>query len=204
MVNEKMTGITGTGLSVETALPRERSELMIRLFTAIALPVTVCNRIAELQSGLPGARWVPIEQMHVTLRFIGEVHENVAGDIDEQLSALRARRFRIALEGLGAFGAPDPHVLWAGVRRSEALSHLAQKIETILARLRVQAVTRRFTPQVTIARLKNAPQDKVVAFIQRHNLFSTEEFEIAEFGLYASLRGGEGPHYELERSYSLG
>lgn len=176
---------------------------MIRLFTALSLPVTVRNRLSDLQGGVPGARWIDPEEMHITLRFIGEVDENIAHDIDDTLSALRAPAFRLSLAGLGEFGGRQPHALWAAVTRNDALVHLVQKIETALRRLGLEAEARKYTPHVTLARLKNASPERIAAFIAHHNLFSTEDFEINSFTLFSSHLAGGGSHYVPERIYPL-
>ncbi|NWH09577.1 MAG: RNA 2',3'-cyclic phosphodiesterase [Alphaproteobacteria bacterium] len=176
---------------------------MIRLFTALSLPVTVRNRLGDLEGGIPGARWVDPEEMHITLRFIGEVDENIGHDIDDALSAIRAPAFRLSLSELREFGGKQPHALFAAVPRNEALFHLVQKVETALRRLGLAADARKYTPHVTLARLKNAPYEKIAAFIAHHNLFSTEDFEINTFTLFSSHPGPGGSHYVPERIYPL-
>ena len=95
---------------------------MIRLFVAIDLPQPVCDRLAGMGGGVPNARWVPPENMHLTLRFVGEVENGLAQDIDTALTKLHAPGFDIELDGIGFFGkASAARVLWAGVRRSEPL-----------------------------------------------------------------------------------
>src|SRR5262249_58011503 len=97
---------------------RQRCELkrdMIRLFTAIELPESVRLQLSLLQGGMPGARWVSSENMHLTLRFIGEVSEAVARDIDDMLADIREPSFSLALRGVGEFGRNEGRALWAGV-----------------------------------------------------------------------------------------
>src|SRR3546814_639172 len=101
---------------------------MIRLFTALSLPDAVRSRLAMLQSGVPGARWIRPENLHVTLRFIGEVDQHVAADLDAELARTVAPGFDLSLDGVGHFGpARKPTSLWAGIGRSEALQFLHDK-----------------------------------------------------------------------------
>src|SRR5689334_15609491 len=97
---------------------------MIRLFVALELPEQVRTRLPLLEGGVPGVGWASDEQMHLTLRFIGEVDENVAHDIDDALAGIRAPAFALELAGVGEFGSKNPRALWAGVRANEALMHL--------------------------------------------------------------------------------
>jgi 2'-5' RNA ligase len=176
---------------------------MIRLFTALELPVSVRNRLEELQGGVPGARWSEPEDMHLTLRFIGEVHEDVAHDIDSALSGLRAAPFEIALTGIGEFGGKTPRTLWAGVNKSEPLITLVQKIENALQRIGLEPETRKYSPHVTLARLRDSPRAKVLDFISHHNLFGTEPFKVTEFVLFSSHPSPHGHQYIPERKYQL-
>ena len=121
---------------------------------------------------MPGARWQRRDQMHLTLRFIGEVDEARGHDIDDALATVRAPAFTLELAGVGDFGGKDPRALWAGVRANDALIHLEKKVESALQRLGLEAEPRKFTPHVTLARLRNAPVAKVAEFIAHHALFS--------------------------------
>jgi 2'-5' RNA ligase len=176
---------------------------MIRLFTALQLPVTVRNRIEDLQGGIPGARWIEPEDLHITLRFIGEVDEDVANDIDSVLSGIHVAPFEIALSGIGEFGGKDPHMIWVGVAKSEPLMTLAKKIENVLQRIGLEPETRKYTPHVTLARLRDAPQTKVIDFIAQNNLFTTEPFPVTEFVLFSSHPSPHGHQYIPERTYPL-
>ncbi|MEM6492602.1 MAG: RNA 2',3'-cyclic phosphodiesterase, partial [Pseudomonadota bacterium] len=99
---------------------------MIRLFVAIRPPAGVRAAIASLAGGVPGARWTPEENVHVTLKFIGEIDEGLAADIDEALAGIQAAPFTMALAGVGAF---DRRLIWAGVDPVEPLNALRRKVE---------------------------------------------------------------------------
>ena len=117
----------------------------MRLFVALALPDVVAEGLAMLQSGVPGARWQTREQMHLTLRFIGEVDGRDANAVDDALSIIEAPRFTLALKGVGEFGGKKPHALWAGVRDKEPVMFLHRKIETALQRAGLPADPRKFS-----------------------------------------------------------
>src|SRR5690348_1902389 len=144
----------------------------MRLFVALELPWELRQRLAFLATGIPGARWVPPENYHLTLRFIGEMPGYRADEVDHALAGLKAPGFPLVLAGIGTFtkGARSTS-LWVGVERSPPLEHLQTKIETALQRCGVEPERRRFQPHVTLARLDNAAEGKVVSFVQAHNLF---------------------------------
>jgi RNA 2',3'-cyclic 3'-phosphodiesterase len=176
---------------------------MIRLFVAIELPEKVRERLAHMQGGVPGARWSSGEQMHLTLRFIGEVDENVGNDIDDALATIRAPAFTMELASVGEFGGKMPRALWAGVRSNEALIHLQRKVETALQRIGLPAEERKFTPHVTLARMKGAPREKVGAFLAHNSLFASGPFLVDHFVLFSSHLSHNGSIYHLERIYEL-
>src|SRR5262245_29255703 len=130
---------------------------MIRLFAALEIPENIRMQLSLLQGGIPGARWSPVENMHLTLRFIGEVDEAVARDIDDMLADIREPTFTVSLKGVGEFGRKEGRALWAGVAEAQPLQHLAAKVESALQRMGLPAETRKYSPHVTLARLKDVP-----------------------------------------------
>src|SRR5579864_3323059 len=105
---------------------------MLRLFVGIEFPPELKLRLSLLCTGLPGAKWVDPGNLHLTLRFIGNVGEDVAADLDEALAGLKARPFNLHLAGTGVFGGNRPHALWVGVERDPELARLRDKIEQAL------------------------------------------------------------------------
>ena len=176
---------------------------MIRLFVAIDLPQSVRERLVALQGGVPGARWIGSEQMHLTLRFIGEVKESVGHDIDDALAAIRAPSFDLELSGVGEFGGKNPRALWAGIKSNEALMHLQRKIETALQRIGLEPEKRKYSAHITLARLKSAPRDKVVQFLTHGALFAAGPFPVNSFVLFSSHPAPSGSIYNPERVYRL-
>jgi len=176
---------------------------MIRLFVALELPEAVRDRLVLLQGGVPGARWAHDDQLHLTLRFIGDVTEDVGHDVDDALLSIRAPGFVLELAGVGEFGGKNPRALWAGVRANGALVHLQKKIETALQRIGLEAETRKFSPHVTLARLRGAPHEKVVQFLSEYGLFASAPFRVERFVLFSSHQGSGGSVYHAERVYPL-
>jgi 2'-5' RNA ligase len=181
----------------------------MRLFVALDLPWTLRERLASLAgAGIPGARWVPPENYHLTLRFIGEASGHRAEDIDHALAGLRGRGFSLVFTGLGVFDRGGPKgnrstTLWVGVERNPQLDHLQGKIETALQRAGLEPERRRFAPHVTLARLDMAPEAKVAGFVQSYNLFRSDPIPIEHFTLFSSRLGKEQSVYTAEVEYAL-
>ncbi|HHB75783.1 MAG TPA: RNA 2',3'-cyclic phosphodiesterase [Desulfobulbus sp.] len=176
----------------------------MRLFVAIDLPEKIKEQVAGLCCGLPGARWVNPEQLHLTLRFIGEVDGGMFRDIRETLDEVRSDPFTLQLDGVGFFPPRGkPRVAWVGLRQSVELSQLRNRIESRLAALGLEPETRKFSPHITLARLKNTPASKVGRFLETHNLFLSPPFTIKEFFLYSSRLGRNGAIHRIEAGYPL-
>jgi len=177
---------------------------MIRLFAALAVPGEIIQGLARRQTGLDGARWRSAEQLHLTLRFFGEVREDVARDLDAELSWVGGGPFDIVLEGAGAFGeGGDIHTIWAGVAENPALRRLAKACETAARRAGLKPDGRSFRPHLTLAYLRHADPARVAAWIQANNLLKSPSIRVDRFGLYSSFLGSEQAHYRLEAEYLL-
>ncbi len=176
----------------------------MRLFVGLDVPWDLRQRLAGLGGGVPGARWVPSENYHLTLRFIGEVAAYQAEEIDHALAALKAKRFELTLAGMGTFakGGRDTQ-LWAGVERSAGLDLLQSKVEQALQRAGMAPERRRFVPHVTLARLDAAVPAKIASFVQTHNLFRAEPVSVEHFVLFSSRLGKEASVYTPEVEYPL-
>ncbi len=177
---------------------------MLRLFVGIALPPELKLRLSLLASGLSGARWVDAGNYHVTLRFIGEVDEGMAADIDDALISVKVRNFPIALVGLGSFGeGRRRHALWVGVQHSEQLQRLYGKIDHALTRIGLKPEGRRYMPHVTLARLKDTAPADLERFVTGNADFRAEPFMADRFMLVASYLTRSGAIYEDAAEYAL-
>lgn len=177
---------------------------MLRLFVGIEFPPELKLRLSLLETRLPGARWVDAGNLHLTLRFIGEVDEGTASDIDEALARLKAKPFTLQLAGAGVFGHGKPHTLWVGVEREPALSQLRDKIEQALIRAGLPPEPRRFSPHVTLARLNNPAVPDLRAFLAGNAGFRTAPLRVDRFSLIASFPTKAGSVYEDQADYPLG
>lgn len=175
----------------------------MRLFVGLGLPDAVARPLELIEAGVPGARWQTREQLHLTLRFIGEADGRDARMIDDALAGISAPGFTLALHGVGAFGGKNPKALWAGVRKSEALDHLARKVDGALRRAGFEPDARKFTPHVTLARLRGG-HGPVLDWLTDHALYSGAEFMVRAFSLYSSLLTTDGSIYRVEQDYPLG
>lgn len=177
---------------------------MPRLFVAIPLPDRVRQHLGLLSGGVPGARWVDPGNLHLTLRFIGEVDGGWAEDIMAALGGVVARPFDMTLAGVGHWGTRErATVIWAGVEKTPGLIHLHDKIESAMVRLGLEPEGRKFAPHVALARLNGSPATRVAKFIADHNLFRLPPFRVTAFTLFSSFLSRGGAIYTPEADYAL-
>ncbi|MCT8999266.1 RNA 2',3'-cyclic phosphodiesterase [Chelativorans intermedius] len=176
---------------------------MPRLFTALEIPRDAALSLSLLRGGLPGARWVDVENYHLTLRFIGDVEGHVADEIANALDRVRRPAFNLTLSGVGAFGGRKPHAVWAGVAASPDLFALQGEIERICQRLGLPADPRKFTPHVTLARLKNVTPRSVAAYLSARGNFAAAPFRVGRFVLMSSRDSIGGGPYIVEEAWPL-
>ena len=176
---------------------------MLRLFVGIEFPPELKLRLSLLCTGLPGAKWVDPGNFHLTLRFIGEIGEDVAADVDEALLDIHARPFPLQLAGTGVFGGHRPHALWVGVERHPELVRLRDKIEHALIRAGLAPEQRKFAPHVTLARLRAPALDQLGHYLSAHAQFRTEPLRVERFSLIASYPTKAGSVYEDQADYPL-
>lgn len=177
---------------------------MIRLFAALAIPDEIAMALAKRQRGIEGARWRPLETLHVTLRFFGDLREDVARDLDGELAMVNGEPFDLVLEGAGSFGeGHEIHAIWAGVAESEPLRRLAGACETAARRAGLKAESRNYKPHVTLAYLRHPDPVAVAGWIQAHNLLKSPPIRVERFGLFSSHQTKDGSQYRLEAEYPL-
>ncbi len=176
---------------------------MPRLFTALEVPRDAALSLSLLRGGLPGARWIDTENYHITLRFIGDIDSHLADDIAYALDKVSRSAFSISLSGVSCFGGKKPHSVFAGVAPSTGLSQLQAEQERICQRLGLGADPRKFTPHITLARLKNSAPEQVAHYLTGRGDFSTLPFKIARFVLMSSKDSVGGGPYIIEEAYPL-
>jgi 2'-5' RNA ligase len=176
---------------------------MPRLFTALELPASVATELSLLRGGLFGARWISPENYHVTLRFIGDIDERTADEIADALDRIHRRPFPVVLAGLDAFGGRAPHSLVARVEPNAAIVELAAEVERIVQRIGLPPEARRFSPHVTLARLRGVSAGSVADWLAAHGGFASAAFEAERFMLYSSKSSVGGGPYRVEEAYPL-
>jgi 2'-5' RNA ligase len=175
----------------------------MRLFVALPLPEDVAQSLLLIQGGVPGARWQNRDQLHLTLRFIGEVDNHTAILLDEVLAGIHAPAFELQLHAVGQFGGKQIHALWAGVRKNEALDHLQRKVDSAIRKIGQPQDVHKYTPHVTLARLRHPEPGKAVEWLTHHALYTSAEFTVGAFQLYSSKLTSDGSIYRVEQDYPL-
>ena len=170
----------------------------MRLFVAISLPDELRALLAGLESGLPGARWVHEDSLHLTLRFLGELDGAQAADVDEALAGLRMTAFDLEVAGVDHFvEGRKVRTLWAGIRSNEQLNRLHDKIEQAVIRAGLPPEKRKFRPHITLARFKSDPGVKLHDYLVQHALFKAPTIHVDKCCLFSSFLSGEGAIYEV-------
>ena len=175
----------------------------MRLFVALSIPDVVARSLMLLEGGVPGARWQAREQLHLTLRFVGEVDGRDARALEDALAGIDAPAFEMQLHGVGQFGNKQPHSLWAAARRNDLLEHLQRKVDNAIRRVGQPQDAHKFMPHVTLARLRHPELDKLREWLVAHALFTSDLFAVNAFCLYSSKLTSDGSIYRVEQEYPL-
>jgi len=179
---------------------------MPRLFVALRPPPSIRGCLIDLTDGVPGARWQDDEQLHLTLRFIGEVERPLAEDVAASLAQVHAPTPVMALNGVGQFGKRGrTDTLWAGVTPREPLAHLHRKVDQACVRAGLSPEGRAFVPHVTLARLPRALGEAaaVSAWCARHAGLTSAPFACGHLVLYQSFLDRAGAVYEPVARWAL-
>jgi 2'-5' RNA ligase len=176
---------------------------MPRIFTAIEIPADVAQMLTFLRGGLPGARWIDPENYHITLRFIGDVDLNVAHEVASLLDNVNRAPFELRLDGLGSFGGRKPRSVFANVAPSRALMDLQAEHERLMQRVGLEPEGRKYTPHVTLARLRDSSSRQVADYLSERGSFRSASFRVERFVLYSSRNSVGGGPYVVEEGYPL-
>jgi 2'-5' RNA ligase len=176
---------------------------MHRLFVAIRPPEAVRDRLIDAMDDSPELRWVGDENLHLTLRFIGEVERPLADDIAFALSRISSARFDLRITGVGIFEQRNGGALWAGVQPKEPVAALAAKVERACVAAGLEPERRAFHPHVTLARWNRREAKAAQASLQRNRALASEPFAVDRFILYESRLSRHGAHYEEVAEYPL-
>ena len=174
---------------------------MPRLFTAIEIPEAVRLHLSLIRAPLGGAKWIEPENMHITLRFAGDIDGRTADEFVDFLAGVRARPFSVTVAGVGAFGGRDPRVLWAGVEAGEPLEALARAHERAARAAGLEPEGRAFKPHVTLARMRGGRQQAVARFLEENGALRTGPFLATRFVLLSARPGSGGGPYAVEAEF---
>jgi 2'-5' RNA ligase len=176
---------------------------MHRLFVGIDPPPGVKDALVDIMGGIIGARWQREDQLHLTLRFIGEVERRAANDIAEALATVRHPAFTVEASGIGLFDRRGrPEALWVGVDPLAPLKTLHNKVDRALERVGIPPDTRAYRPHITLARFGKGA-GALDAFMRTHGGLRVEPFCVDAFCLYESHLTNEGSHYEIVERHEL-
>ena len=176
---------------------------MHRLFVAIRPPEDVRDLLIDAMDDSPALRWVGDEQLHLTLRFIGEVERPAANDIVAALDRIRSPAFELRVSGVGKFEKRNGGALWAGVEPKAPVAGLAAKVERALQQAGLDPEHRAFSPHITLARWNRRNSEAVDAFLTRNADLRSDPFEVDRFILFESKLSRHGAHYEEVAGFEL-
>ena len=176
---------------------------MPRLFAGLEIPAEIGQSLSNLRGGLPGARWIDPENYHVTLRFIGDIDGMSANEIASMLFRINRKPFEVKVRGLQSFGGRKPRAVVASVEPSRPLIELQAELERLMQRIGLDPEGRKFTPHVTLARLRDASNQDVADYLSMRGYFPTKTFKAQRFVLYSSRASTGGGPYVVEDAYAL-
>lgn len=176
---------------------------MPRLFLALEIPRNIAMSLSLLRGGIPGARWIDVENHHITMRFIGDVPGRTADELVDHLDRIERPSFDLSLNSVGLFGSKKPHSVWAGVAPSPELQALNVEMERLCQRIGLPADPRKFSPHVTLARLRHSKLQDVVRYLEGRGDFRSQPFEVSRFVLMSSRDSIGGGPYLTEEIFPL-
>ena len=176
---------------------------MPRLFTGLEIPDDIAQSLSMLRGGLPGARWIDPENYHLTLRFIGDIDDIMAREIEMLLAGVRRRSFQLRIDGLSSFGGRKPRALVASVAPSPGVMELQAEHERMMQRVGLEPEGRKYTPHVTLARLRDTSSGQVAEYLSARGAFRSMPFEVSSFVLFSSRNSVGGGPYVIEAAYPL-
>lgn len=176
---------------------------MVRLFAGIEIPPAIADRLAMLRGGLPGARWIDPENYHLTLRFIGDIDHATARDVASELDRVRRPAFDLRLGGLTSFGGRKPRAVIAAADTTAPLMELQAELERLIQRAGLEPESRKYTPHVTVARLRDSSSRQVADYLATRGDFYAAPFPVTQFVLFSSRASVGGGPYIAEATYPL-
>jgi 2'-5' RNA ligase len=177
--------------------------VMPRLFTGVEVPPAIAQSLAMMRGGLPGARWIDPENYHLTLRFIGDIDDAMAREIAGVLGRIYRQGFDLRLDALTSFGGRKPRAVVATVAPVAPLMDLQAEHDRLLQRLGLEPEGRKYTPHVTLARLRDSSSHQVAEYLAARGHYRSSSFEVSRFVLFSSRASIGGGPYVVEEAYPL-
>lgn len=176
---------------------------MPRLFAALELSPMLRERLGLVRGPLPGARWIEPDDMHVTLRFFGDIDNHVADELVSFLDQIDSEPVPLHVRGLGVFGGKEPRTLWAGIEPCGPLERLQRAIERAARQAGLEPEPRAFKPHVTLARLRNCRAPVLARFMGSRGSLDCAPITVDRFVLMSSRPQVGGAPYALEEAFTL-
>ncbi len=176
---------------------------MPRLFTALEIPSEIAQSLSMLRGGLPGARWIDPDYYHLTLRFIGDVDDVVAREAAFILGQVKRKAFELRLEGLTSFGGRKPRAVVATAAPAPSLIETQAEQERLLRRIGLEPEGRKYTPHVTLARLRDSSSRDVADYLSARAHFRSLPIPVSHFVLFSARASTGGGPYVVEATYPL-
>lgn len=173
-----------------------------RLFIGLELPEADRATLANLDPRVKGLRWLPAEQMHLTMSFLGDVEAGAETRLRDALADVRVGAFFLPIEGVGAFGGARPTVVWAGTGKGHPhLFALHKHIQDAVLHAGLEADLRPFHPHITLgraARKGGISRQALVPFLRRHAETEFGLCKITGFALFSSVLSPQGAIHTVE------
>jgi 2'-5' RNA ligase len=176
---------------------------MPRLFVGLEIPKEVQQSLSLLRGGLPGARWIDPENYHITLRFIGDIDDRLAHEIAQLLDGVKRRSFDVRFGAPTSFGGRKPRAIVVSVEPIQPLVELQSELERLMQRLGLEPEGRKFTPHVTLARLRDSTSRDVADYLSARGPLFGSSFRVSRFVLFSARASVGGGPYVIEADYPL-
>jgi 2'-5' RNA ligase len=175
-----------------------------RLFVALELPESCREALAALDPHIRGLRWLPTEQLHMTMSFIGHVDATAEEKLRNALGEVRVAAFFLPIQGVGAFGGSRPSVVWAGVGKGHPhLFALHKHIQDAVMHAGLEPDLKAFHPHITLGRASGVSRAMLLPFLRRHAKTEFGLWKVTGFATLSSALSHEGPNYTIEMRWAL-
>ena len=180
---------------------------MSRYFISLSPDSLTAKKLAGMYDGIDNATWVPSDQLHLTLKFIGSIGPDRAAELAAVLAEIRHAPFQCTVQGAGTFphvdGRGQLNVLWTGFAPSEELESLITTVEDHAVNMGLDPADRPVHPHLTVARLRNAERSDVKRWLSRYSALTLAPFSVTSFHLMNSALTADGAEYETVKTFTL-